>query len=55
MLLAKSLTGEEVARGLIVVLSTTLGVGTQNLLAAMRGRAAVNDISFPTAPRHDCS
>jgi hypothetical protein len=42
MHLAKSLTGEEVARELIVVLSTTLGIGTQRLLTAMRDRAAVN-------------
>ena len=48
MLLAKSLTGEEVARELIVVLSTTLGIGTQNLLATMRDRAAVNGAAMRT-------
>ena len=48
MLLAKSLIGEEVARELIVVLSTTLGIGTQRLLAAMRDRAAVNGAAMRT-------
>ena len=36
MLLAKSLTGEEVARQLIVILSTELGVKSDRLVAAMR-------------------
>ena len=48
MLLAKSLTGEEVARELIVVLSTGLGIGPDNLLAAMRDRAAVNGAAMRT-------
>lgn len=48
MLLAKSLSGEELARELIVVLSTTLGKGTQNLLAAMRDGAAVNGTAMRT-------
>lgn len=49
MLLATSLKGEEVARELLVVLSTTLGVKPGNLLAAMRDRAAVNGAAMKTA------
>ena len=48
MLLAKSMTGEEVARELIVVLSTGLGIGPNKLTAAMRDRAAVNGAAMRT-------
>ena len=48
MLLAKSLTGEKVARELILVLFTTLGIGTQHLLAVMGDRAAVNGAAMRT-------
>ena len=48
MLLAKSMTGEEVARELIVVLSTGLGIGPNKLIAAMRDRAAVNGAAMRT-------
>ena len=48
MLLAKSMTGEEVARELIVVLSTGLGISPDKLLAAMRDRAAVNGVAMRT-------
>lgn len=48
MLLAKSLTGEEVARQLIVILSTELGVKSDRLVAAMRDRASVNSVAIRT-------
>jgi hypothetical protein len=48
MLLAKSLTGEEVARQLIVCLSTELGIGSNLLVAAMRDRASVNNVALRT-------
>ena len=43
MLLAKSLTGEEVGRLLITALSTELGIPTASVVAVMRDRASVND------------
>lgn len=48
MLLAKSLSGEEVARQLIVCLSTELGVSSDELVASMRDRAAVNNVAIRT-------
>ena len=42
LLLSRSLSGEEVARLLVDVLSTKLGVITTNIVAAMRDRASVN-------------
>ena len=42
MLLAKSLTGEEVARQLIVSLTTELGIKSDLLIAAMCDSASVN-------------
>ena len=48
MLLSKSMTGEEIARELIVVLSTGLGIGPEMLIAAMRDRAAVNGAAMRT-------
>ena len=47
-LLAKSLTGEEVARELLSVLSTEYGVVSSNLLAAMHDRASVNSVAVRT-------
>ena len=48
MLLAKSLTGEEVAHQLIVCLSTEYGIGSNLLQAAMRDRASVNSVAMHT-------
>lgn len=48
MLLAKSLTGEEVARQLISTLSTDYGISSDMLLAAMRDRASVNNVVIRT-------
>ena len=48
MLLSKSMTGEEIARELIVVFSTGLGIGLKMLIAAMRDRAAVNGAAMGT-------
>ncbi len=48
MLLAKSLTGEEVARQLIVSLSTEMGIVDGQLIATMRDRAAVNGVAIRT-------
>ena len=47
MLLAKSMTGEEVARQ-IMVLSTELGIASHLLVAAMRDRASVNSVAMRT-------
>lgn len=48
MLLAKSLSGEEVARQLIVCLSTELGINSDLLVATMRDRASVNTVAIRT-------
>ena len=48
MLLAKSLTGEEVACQLIVCLSTELGISSSQLVASMRDRASVNTVAMRT-------
>ena len=48
MLLAKSLTGEEVARQIISTLSTELCIPSELLVAAMRDRASVNDVAMRT-------
>ena len=47
-MLAKSVTGEELARELISVLSVNYGISTQLLLAAMKDRAAVNETAVRT-------
>ena len=47
-LLKKSMTGEELARVLISTLSTTLGVDSYTLIAAMRDRASVNNVAMQT-------
>ena len=44
--LTKSMSGEEVARELINVLSVTFGVQSNLLLAAMRDRASVNNTAM---------
>ena len=44
----KSLTGEELARELISVLSVQYSIGTQQLLAAMKDRASVNETALRT-------
>ena len=48
MLLAKSLTGEERARQLIIALSTELSITSNLVLVAMRDRASVNDVAMRT-------
>ena len=45
MLLAKSVTGEEVARQLITVVATELSIAPNMVLAAIRDRAYVNDVA----------
>ena len=47
-LLAKSLTGEEIARELIHVLSTSIGITSQFAVATMRDRASVNNVAIRT-------
>ena len=47
-LLAKSLTGEEIARELISVLSTSLGIASQFVVGTMRDRASVNNVAIRT-------
>ena len=46
MLLAKSMTGEEVARQLRACLSTELGIPSDKLLASTRDRASVNNVAM---------
>ena len=48
MLLAKSVTGEELARQIITVLSTELGIPSHQVMGAMRDRASVNDVALRT-------
>ena len=48
MLLAKSITGEEVARQLITAVSTELSIAPDLVIAAMRDRASVNDVVMRT-------
>lgn len=47
-MLAKSLSGEEVAREVLSVLSTELSIPSHNLLAIMRDRASVNNVAVRT-------
>ena len=47
-MLAKSLCGEEVAREVLTVLSTKLGIPGSRLIAIMRDRAAVNNVAVRT-------
>lgn len=47
-MLSKSLTGEEIARELLTVLSVTHSIHPSNLLAAMRDRASTNNVAMQT-------
>ena len=47
-MLSKSMTGEEIARELVSVLSVTYGVDSKFLLAAMRDGASVNNLAMKT-------
>lgn len=47
-LLAKSLNGKEIACELVSVLSTTYGIGSDRLLAAMRDGASTNGVAMRT-------
>lgn len=47
-LLAKSLTGEEIACELISILSTTYGIESHRLLASMRDGASTNSVATRT-------
>ncbi len=44
-MLAKPLRGDELAREILTVLSTELGVSSQSLIAIMRDRASVNNVA----------
>ncbi len=48
MLLAKSITGEECARQLISALSTELSIASNQVIAAMRDRASMNNLAMRT-------
>ena len=48
MLLAKSTTGEEVARQLVTALSTEQSIAPDRIVAAMRDQASVNDVAMRT-------
>ena len=47
-LLAKSLSGEEIAREVINLLSTKFGIGPNHLISAMRDRASANNVAMRT-------
>ena len=47
-MLAKSLSGEEVAREILSVLSTELGISGSSLLAMMRDRASIKSVAMRT-------
>lgn len=47
-MLAKSVTGEEITREVIGVLSTGYSIGSNQLLAGMRDRAYVNNVAMRT-------
>ena len=47
-LLAKIMTGEEIAQQIIVILSTEFGISSNLIVAAMRDRASVNDVAMRT-------
>lgn len=46
LLLAKSMTGEEVARQIVMTLSTELGVLSHLLVASMHDRASMNNVAM---------
>ena len=47
-LLAKTMTGEEIAQQIIVILSTEFGIFSNLIVAAMRDRASINDVAMRT-------
>ena len=47
-LLAKTMTGEEIAQQIIVILSIEFGISSNLIVAAMRDRASVNDVAMRT-------
>ena len=47
-LLAKTMTEEEIAQQVIVILSTEFGISSNLIVAAMRDRASVNDVAMRT-------
>ena len=47
-LLAKSMTGEEIACELVNVLSVQYGISSDFLLSTMRDRASVNNVALRT-------
>lgn len=47
-LLVKSMTGEEIARELVNVISVEYGIGVNRLLAAMHDRASANTVAMTT-------
>ncbi len=49
MLLAKSMTGEEVARQIISCISTEMGISSDLVIGAMHDRASVNQVAMRTA------
>lgn len=48
MLLAKSMTGEEVARQIISVISMKMGIPSDMIVGAMHDRASVNEVAMRT-------
>ena len=48
MLVAKSLTGEELARQLISAISTELGITSNLVVGAIHDRASVNNVAIQT-------
>lgn len=48
MLLAKSMTGKELARQLILCFSTELGITGDQLIASLHDRASVNNVAKQT-------
>ena len=45
-LLAKTMTGEEIAQQIIVIISTEFGISSNMIVAAMHDRASVNDVAM---------
>ena len=46
MLLTKSLTGEEVARQIISIISTEMSISSDLVVGAMHDRASVNNVAM---------
>ena len=47
-LLAKTVTGEEIAQHINVILSTEFGISSNLIVAAMRDRVSINDVTMRT-------